>query len=385
MSEEESTVAGQDNHDRNVRPRQNVLRPKNDENIDISRITIKTLDELKDENVERRKTGIYLQLLRIVSGSSTTQGKYASSQYNYFNRSTKERTSQTFTRLFLFSDYKAGNGQVTYIIESKHQNKRLWMRNPVFRDSGDITIGSVILILNPPPIKLFLGGEIPILETRGGCVLMECPSYQPTVIINYRIEENITRSFVSTDVGIELKAMFAEESKCSVFFCDRQRCIELVRNSKACGCYSMQNRLSSIVLCFDLVLNYGNNRTKKLHIENFSSLSFCRLFMDNDLPSSLTCNSLDNTNAHTKLEDCIDSVLQCVNKSGGFTVVGWYKRGEIVDVSKETNNHEEKVVASEIGYHVVVIKPTYPDLLSASILNERKYRVEKLQEVEGNE
>ena len=63
MSKEESTVAGQDNQDRNVRPRQNVLRPKNDENIDISRITIKTLDKLKDENVERRKTGIYYSYL----------------------------------------------------------------------------------------------------------------------------------------------------------------------------------------------------------------------------------------------------------------------------------------------------------------------------------
>ena len=98
--------------------------------------------------------------------------------------------------------------------------KRLWMRNPIYHDSGYISIGSVILVLNPPPIKLFLGGEIPILETCGGCILMKCPPNQQTVLINYRIEENITRSFVSTDVGVELKAVFPEESKCSGVFCD---------------------------------------------------------------------------------------------------------------------------------------------------------------------
>ena len=43
------------------------------------------------------------------------------------------------------------------------------------------------------------------------------------------------------------------------------------------------------------------------------------------------------------------------------------------------------MVASDIGYHVVNIKPIYPELMNASILKERKYRVEKLQEVEGNE
>ena len=102
------------------------------------------------------------------------------------------------------------------------------MRNPLHRDNGDISVGSVILVLSPPPIKLFLGAEIPILETRGGCILMKTPSVQTEMSINYRIDNNITRSFTLSNVKVELKALFAEESRHSGAFCDRQRCIDLV-------------------------------------------------------------------------------------------------------------------------------------------------------------
>ena len=85
------------------------------------------------------------------------------------------------------------------------------------------------------------------------------------------------------------------------------------------------------------------------------------------------------------MEDSIDSVLQYINETGGFTVVGWYKRGEIVDVSKESKNQEDRVVASEITYHLVAIKPTYPTLLNEDILRERRYRVSQLETVKSVE
>ena len=115
---------------------------------------------------------------------------------------------------------------------------------------------------------------------------------------------------------LELLSSFPEESKCSGAFCDRQRCIELVRSRKSCGYYSMQNHLSSIVLCYDLNINYGSEHSKIITIDNFSSLRFTCLFLDNDLPGSMTCSSLDNTSAHEDLEDCINSIIRYVNDQG---------------------------------------------------------------------
>ena len=373
-----------ENQNRAQRQRLNEIEPFVKEDVSIYRLQIKSLEQLMDPNVDRRRTGIYLQLLRIVSGSSSTQGKNGSSQYNYYNKSTKEKNATSFTRLFLFSDYKARTGQVVYIIESRNQNERLWMRNPLHRDNGDISVGSVILVLSPPPIKLFLGAEIPILETRGGCILMKTPSVQMEMSINYRIDNNITRSFTLNNVKVELKALFAEESRCSGAFCDRQRCIDLVRTGKACGCYSNADRLSSIVICFDLLLKHGPGYSKEINIDNFSSMRFSKLFLDKPMPLSATCSMLDNTDAHFDMEDCVDSVLHYINKKGGFTVVGWYKHGEIVDVSKDTSKQEDKVAASEITTHVVTIKPTTPERLSEVIWNEHRYRVSRLQALDGN-
>ena len=190
-----SNIEEENNNERNVR--QNVseyLEPLGDDRLRVDHLAIKSLDELKDENAKRIRKGIYLQLICIVSGSSSSGSKQ--SQYNYYNKHTKEKSSTAFTRLFLFADYSSKNGEVVYIVENKNQNDRLWLRNPSFRGSGDIAIGTLILVINPPPIKLLLGGEIPILETRGGCIVMKTPSFQPIKRINYRIDSNTTRAFV---------------------------------------------------------------------------------------------------------------------------------------------------------------------------------------------
>lgn len=56
------------------------------------------------------------------------------------------------------------------------------------------------------------------------------------------------------------------------------------------------------------------------------------------------------------MQDCIDNVIEYINGNGGFTVVGWYKRGGINDFSNDDS--ENQVESSEIGYHVVSIYPT---------------------------
>ena len=49
-------------------------------------------------------------------------------------------------------------------------------------------------------------------------------------------------------------------------------------------------------------------------------------------------------------------MIDYVNNHNGFTVIGWYKRGEIDDHT-QTNEQKGKVEAGEIG-HVISIFPT---------------------------
>ena len=50
------------------------------------------------------------------------------------------------------------------------------------------------------------------------------------------------------------------------------------------------------------------------------------------------------------------NVVRYINDNGGFTVIGWYKKGSINDISTEESDNQ--VESSEMGYHIVSITPT---------------------------
>ena len=95
----------------------------------------------------------------------------------------------------------------------------------------------------------------------------------------------------------------------------------------------------------------------------------------------------------TAIENCV-----CLtNNSGGFTVVGWYKRGIINDrnliVARNGNNNgnnhnnteeDVQVNAGDICYHFVQIIPTNREFLDPRSplyqqLSELKYDINKIK------
>ena len=55
--------------------------------------------------------------------------------------------------MFLFREINSPYGQVGYMIEGQSLNKRLWIRNPQYRDNGTISIGTCIDLLCPVPYQ----------------------------------------------------------------------------------------------------------------------------------------------------------------------------------------------------------------------------------------
>ena len=65
---------------------------------------------------------------------------------------------------------------------------------------------------------------------------------------------------------------------------------------------------------------------------------------------------------------CNIVVKNChINDNGGFTVIGWYKKGSINDISTEESDNQ--VESSEMGYHIVSITPT-----NKTILENEEYK-----------
>jgi hypothetical protein len=91
------------------------------------------------------------------------------------------------------------------------------------------------------------------------------------------------------------------------------------------------------------------------------------LYQSSPFSSSIPASNLQFTDEYYQLTDKISDVIEYINRCGGFTVIGWYKRGRINDQSiitetnnRNTNNEEldNQVDSGNISYHICEIRPT---------------------------
>ena len=161
-------------------------------------MTTISIESLNGERPRRCNTVLPLQLIRIVSGTNQDQNsKSSTASYTYFSKINKHnQNSSSFYRMFLCRVMTSTVGEVVYIIESNHVNKFLWKRDSELRDNNVLTIGKCIAILNPLPIKALLGGKVPIIESRGSCVILKTPLKLKQVPLNPNIDQEATHAFV---------------------------------------------------------------------------------------------------------------------------------------------------------------------------------------------
>ena len=330
------------------------------------------LEHMMKEKPERKRSVMYLQLLRVVSGSSNNGQSNTSVYQSYFRKNKREMSREAhFIRLFLFRDVSSKDGQVVYIVENKNLNDKLWNRFAILRDNGVVTIGSYITILNPLPITNFFYNEVPSIETRGGCIVNRKPHVVNEIHIDSAITNDTTCSFVLNKMDITVDSTDVQNTKCGGLFCDRQRTIEINRGNKACGCYAMSSHVANIVLVHTISVKYQDTHATIFTMDDFSSLKFSDIYLKNPFSSSVKFNQLDMiTPAYHSLVNCVDDVIDYINLNGGFTLIGWYRRGEIKDISSDEVVHH--VDASDIGYKIVSIYPTN-NLLDNNALDLLKF------------
>lgn len=257
-------------------------------------------------------------------------------------------------------------------MEGKSFNDKLWSRFPLLRDNGVVTIGTYITIFNPLPITTMFCNEIPIIECRGGCVVMKDPTAITDINVDMSITQNITRSFLKNNVSVDVLSTDVLTTQCSGHLCDKQRAIEISRGNRACGCYHMQTRVGNITLVHQVTVS--SDGRVLLNMDDFSSTRFSKLYLKESFSSTVRFNMLDFTPTFFNLQSCIDDVIGYINDNGGFTVLGWYKRGEINDISNEETQNQ--VESSEIGYHIVSLYPTNTAILTRIEFQRKKYEME---------
>ena len=251
----------------------------------------------------------------------------------------------------------------------------MWNFNQLLRDS-DFKIGMVFVVPQCHPIQDMCGDQVPIVSCNGGMGLMYPPIEVKTIPIDVTIGANITKFFSYPRVNLTIEMVEPFEGECIGRFCDGQTVKEVVGANKGCGCYVAVRSFSKVVLAHKLSISLpveGDVDQTLCKVSSFTSRQFSDLYLSSPLPSNVTFGMLDMTDAMFQIEDAAKDVANFVNSRGGWSVYGWYKRGEIKDASNIDLNDQMRVASGDIHFHLTFARPA-EDQNSAQI-NARKFDV----------
>ena len=335
---------------------------------------------------------IDLQLLRlIVPAPQSTANTYQR------KRSGNNNSQTTYSRLFLCKVHSPrhleDHNQVVYMMEARNMNMYLWNMNTNHRDNGSISIGSIIRVCCPSPVDSFMRGDIPLLVTKVPVFLLKYPSRIDTMQINPQIGSNQSLAFVFNSTPLQVYYTSVVKTQCNGSFCDRQRISDWL-GSRGCGCYGMATNSTSLAIQHNIsATTFQGDKAMK----EFSSQKFSNLYLNGPIPGSCKLYHLQISHAFYAMCDSMKSCINLINQNGGFTVVGWYKRGVISDKSlisqdkntigyNSTTEADAQIDSGEICYHIVQIIPSDRDFLDptttlGSELSDLKFDVSTIQTI----
>ena len=340
----------------------------------MSRTQSVLLSDLLNQDVTqiKRNGRIDLMLVRCIANGKHGQTNYMVKQYSSRGGSKANCSSSNYSRLFLFKVMNETEGNaLVYMMEADNQNKKLWGRNPTLRDDGTVAIGTIIRVMNPMPIESIMPDGIPSLVTRFPGVVLRQASIISQVPINDSLTGNNSLAFALNNCQIQILSSTPEETGCAGRFCDKQRIHEIAQYRQGCACYVWSDRRNNMVIDHSMQINH-NGSAWSVYISKFSSLRFSSLYQTSVFSTAIRRDMLELSKQYYELEDKIDDVVELINNNGGFTVVGWYKRGIINDRAvltainnndngykqNNSNNPDVQVDSGKLNYHPCFIQPT---------------------------
>jgi hypothetical protein len=89
----------------------------------------------------------------------------------------------------------------------------------------------------------------------------------------------------------------------------------------------------------------------------FCSHRFTNVFVKEHFSKDIEWSQFDQNADFETLLDSVLATIDVINDNGGWTVIGWSKRGEINDIAFKQADTTEKVTSSDINHHITSLVP----------------------------
>lgn len=252
-------------------------------------------------------------------------------------------------------------------------------------------VGSIIYIGEPKHSRDHIGSNVPIIKSswkyipvslRGSHVRLE--NIVPAVPLAIPPGSGEQRYYALHGIAVTISGfrLATEDVSCNGKFCDRQ--FKAIQNV-ACGCWTHGLSSESVVCECNVNLNVnrpkgmsrhadGTDHNRGILIQDFRSLRLTEFLFAN--LSDFAKQEQEAIELQTPaMRRQVNAMVDYVNTNGGWTVVGWFKKGEVKDMAAASD--DVKVESDEVKMHLSLLTPTNLDLAYLRSTNIKELQLRK--------
>jgi hypothetical protein len=240
-----------------------------------------------------------------------------------------------------------------------------------YRQSGrSIGIGTIFYVVHPERSNNVLGLDIPIISSpymllplKPSLGIASIQDNFPSCAISHATQPKEQLFFVEHGVSIELARfrLVTDNVSCSGKFCDRSKVLD---KAVACGCLNTSLQVKACVAEYTITYPVPAtiNPRKWIEINTCRSLRTTQLFFHN-LDQFISDNRPEDiSHRFDEIRQKVSSMVTYVNNHGGWTVVGWFRKGEVDDAS----NAGQKMESLDTVLHLSYVMPTSLDIQNSN-------------------
>ena len=264
------------------------------------------------------------------------------------------RQPAPYDRIATFGDASTPGKTFVLILSTVSESESAFS----YVNKGNHSVGDYYIIVEPDhPVRLLQ--DCPIITTNKPIIPLLRPTQPIVVNLTTPLPGN-QRYFLITGTNVTLSKVSAEKACCTGVFCDRQA--EVSRSSH-CGCL-YTGHTANLVLRMNVRFRYiddSNNAPNVYTVTNFRSLRTSALFL---MPFTLSTDTLPYLQQEDNIREAVRNINAYINGNGGWTICGWYRRGEVVDASATADSAQ--IASANKPIHISMLYATNHGALDAT-------------------
>ena len=242
-----------------------------------------------------------------------------------------------------------------------------------------IGVGAAVLMINVPGVEHYMVNT-PVLTTTRPLLVLANEHEFPERPIN--TEGTSISGYIINNCTINLQVVHIYDSSCGGNLCDQQGLKDGSGVIKSrCSCIQATTRSGKPM--FGLVVEVRSASGVVFTTELISKNFMKQYVFIGSLPEGARAHMFQQQwEVEDRLYQKIQSVFNFINRHGGFRVIGWTRRGEVLDQGVDQPNNglpynaaRVMVEAGTLRYHITRVDPMTPLAIDLDVLHRLKFDV----------